>query len=222
MGRATGSPFWLLPYAVGVLEFDHILCFVPADGGWVQRLEQSGWGLDAGVRHEGQGTRNRRVHWPDCYLELLWVEDRRTAASNPLRLDRRAEWTCSGASPFGIVLRGEVPPSVQRDYWPYDRFGFPLWIHRDNEQDATRPLVVIHESSEEERGGLRPSARVPQLVDPNAGRLSSIRLTGPSPAACPPFIGPALTQQTGPPQMHLIISGQGPTLQVTDLLTLST
>ena len=58
------------------VELDHVFCMVTSDDDWAARLAQAGWRLDAGSTHAGQGTRNRRLRWADCYLELLWVHDR--------------------------------------------------------------------------------------------------------------------------------------------------
>jgi Glyoxalase-like domain len=91
-----------------VLELDHVFVMVDDLDDTAARLEQDGWLLDAGTVHPGQGTRNRRLLWPEQYLELLSVADRAEACANPLRLDRRAEWRSSGASPFGLVLRGQL------------------------------------------------------------------------------------------------------------------
>ena len=72
------------------VQLDHVFCMVDPDADWAARLTAAGWRLDAGSTHAGQGTRNRRLRWADCYLELLWVHDAAEARHNALRLDRRA------------------------------------------------------------------------------------------------------------------------------------
>ena len=57
------------------MELDHVFCLVDPDDDWAARLGGAGWLLDAGSFHAGQGTRNRRLRWAGCYLELLWVHD---------------------------------------------------------------------------------------------------------------------------------------------------
>ena len=52
------------------LELDHIFCMVSRHDDAASRLEEDGWLLDAGTRHAGQGTRNRRLARPEPYLEL--------------------------------------------------------------------------------------------------------------------------------------------------------
>ena len=59
------------------LELDHIFCIVEDLPQVSRRLQRSGWVLDAGTAHEGQGVRNRRMAWPEQHLELLCVVDPR-------------------------------------------------------------------------------------------------------------------------------------------------
>jgi hypothetical protein len=99
-----------------MLVLDHLFCMVAPDGRAARQLEEAGWLLDAGTVHPGQGTRNRRLAWADCYFELLWVCDIVEARANPLRLDRRACWSESGASPIGIGLRGRLTEPDAEDY----------------------------------------------------------------------------------------------------------
>jgi hypothetical protein len=88
-----------------------------------RRLEDDGWVLDAGQAHRGKGTRNRRLAWPEQFFELLWVTDAAEARSNPLRLDRRADWTSTGASPFGLAFRGRLDPAYGTSSGSTTRWG---------------------------------------------------------------------------------------------------
>ena len=56
-----------------MLELDHLFCLVAEPAEAARRLEEHGWVLDAGRAHPGQGTRNRRLVWPEQYFELLWI-----------------------------------------------------------------------------------------------------------------------------------------------------
>ena len=125
------------------MELDHIFCLVNPDDDGAARLEGAGWQLDAGSVHAGQGTRNRRLRWSGCYLELLWVHDVVEARRNALRFDRRAEWERTGASPFGIGVRGTLSEAERVDYWLYDGVEMPVWVHRDNEEAPERPFVFV-------------------------------------------------------------------------------
>jgi hypothetical protein len=125
-----------------MLELDHVLCFVEPGGDWADRLTRAGWGLDAGSTHPGQGSRNRRCPWGSGYLELIWVHDLGEAAAHPLRLDRRARWQQTRASPFGFGFRGHFPPTLGAQCWTYApdpalRFS----IHRDNAERPELPLL---------------------------------------------------------------------------------
>ncbi|HEU4951010.1 MAG TPA: hypothetical protein VFT46_03620 [Holophagaceae bacterium] len=144
------------------LELDHVFCMVDPGGGWASRLEAGGWILDVGTAHPGQGTRNRRLLWSHRFLEFLWVEDRGEAAAHPLRLDRRADWRETGASPFGFGLRGRLPEEDLPQFWLYEppyAPGARLWIHRGNEEDPGQPFLFVMEAGP---GGLEafwPSRR---------------------------------------------------------------
>jgi hypothetical protein len=203
-----------------VLELDHLFCFVDPTDGWADRLAEAGWLLDPGAVHAGQGTRNRRLFWPEQYLELLWVTDADEAARNPLRLDRRADWIRTGASPFGIGLRGQVPGELADDYWLYADLGIPLWIHRNNERYPEQPFLFVHQTDPGVPEQLRPRTRVPELVGDDRTTLTEVRLSGPAPASVPGLHGPDLCQSVGPHRMELLLD-PGKTLSVNDLLTLT-
>jgi Glyoxalase-like domain len=161
------------------VDLDHIFCLVNPDDDGAARLEGAGWQLDAGSVHAGQGTRNRRLRWSGCYMELLWVHDVVEARHNALRLDRRAEWERTGASPFGIGVRGTLSEAERVDYWLYDGLEMPVWVHRDNEEAQERPFVFALDV-----GGGPPS---PAPVNP--GALQVVRHSGPSSARLPPLRG---------------------------------
>ncbi|MGE5084702.1 MAG: hypothetical protein ACM3MG_00270 [Bacillota bacterium] len=55
-------------------------------------------------RHLGQGTANRAIIFKENYLEFIFMDLLGDAKKNPLRLDKRAEWNNTCASPFGICL----------------------------------------------------------------------------------------------------------------------
>jgi hypothetical protein len=175
------------------------------DGDWAQRLAGAGWSLDEGTAHPGQGTRNRRLIFAANYLELVWVADGAEAAANPVRLDRRADWRTTGASPFGFGFRGELAEEDLGDYWLYEALGIPIWIHRDNEQAPERPLVFVLPAFER-RGGREA--------------LRAVRLTGPAPPRLPEHAGPAFTYAPGEHRLELEV-GDGAALEVTELLVLT-
>ena len=144
-----------------VLELDHVFCMVTDPGHAAQRLLDDGWVLDAGQAHRGQGTRNRRLWWPEQFFELLWVTDPAEARSSPVRLDRRADWATTGASPFGLAFRGQVAPPLSAEFWLYEALGRRILIDRDNERVPERPLVFVLDAAEEEMEGA--PARGPDL-----------------------------------------------------------
>ena len=203
------------------LELDHIFCMVDDLAQAPRRLERAGWVLDRGFAHEGQGTRNRRLAWPEQHLELLCVVDHVEARSSPLRLDRRAEWASTSASPFGFGFRGFLPDAHRDDFWLYEELGARIWMHRDNERDPTRPLVFVLEMPDEDMEQRRPRSAHPDLLGhSHAGTLCGVRVSGPSPASLPPYAGPSITHRNGTHHLELIVGRQGPAQLVTPILTI--
>ncbi|HLM07551.1 MAG TPA: VOC family protein [Blastococcus sp.] len=192
-----------------MLELDHVLCMVTEAGSWARRLEAGGWWLDAGTAHPGQGTRNRRLIWDGQYLELAWIENGTEAGNNPLRLDRRADWRATGASPFGIGLRGRPAPAEEPAFWLYTDLGFPIWVHRDNEDRPERPLLfVLDLPARRGAGPARPE-----------GRLLTVEHHGPAPADLPCFTGPSWTYRPGPHRLELFVD-RGRPVEVSEHLSL--
>ena len=177
-----------------------------------------GWVLDAGSVHPGQGTRNRRLAWPEQYFELLWIADPAEARANRLRLDRRGDWSSTGASPFGFALRGQLPEAHLSDYWLYEELGPRIWVNRDNERAPERPLVLVLEVANEGLTQRTRRSRGPNaLGHTHPGVLQEVRVAGPSSADVPPYAGPAISHSDGPPHLELIV-GPGPTQPVTEIL----
>jgi hypothetical protein len=184
------------------LEVDHVFCFVRAedDNGvgsfhadeisWRARLAAGGFVLDAGIRHDGQGTQNQRQAFAGQYLELLWLYSHDEAAQNALRLDRRADWRTTGASPFGIGLRGRVPTELAGEFWLYRPAYAPdarIWIHESNENAPECPFVFVMEA--DPRAFAAFKARIAGF-DPDRTRaldLVSVAIAGPG--APPPWLG---------------------------------
>jgi len=183
--------------APGTLQLDHVLCMVDPEDDWEQRLEAGRWTLDAGTSHPGQGTRNRRLVWAQQYLELVWIEDRADARTNPLRLDRRADWARTGASPFGFGLRGQPRPEQRAAFWLYTDLGFRIWVHRDNEHRPDRPLVFVLDLP-------------PRSVTGHAESLLRIDQHGPAPADVPAYAGPRVLHRPGPHRLELFVDAGHP------------
>ncbi len=197
-----------------MLELDHVFCMVTDPGEAARRLEDDGWVLDAGQAHRGQGTRNRRLMWPEQYFELLWVSDAAEARANPLRLDRRADRATTGASPVGLGFRGRIDPGD--DFWLYDALGPRIWIHRDNERHPERPLVFVLEATAEEIA----RRRRPAVAHDRPGALREIRVRGPSAPSVPPFAGPPIVYEPGPHRLELVVADDGVAVPVSDGLVL--
>ena len=200
-----------------MLELDHVFCMVPANGDWDARLAAAGWSLDAGTAHGGQGTRNRRLVLARHYLELAWVEDPDVARGNMLRLDRRADWASSGASPFGIGLRGRLPEEHRSDFRPYTGLPMRVWVHRGSERAPEPPLVFVLEVGDDGRLPGRPAgARRAGL-----GALVAVRHSGPAAPVLPPHEGPPVQHVPGAHGLEIVVGGGRP-VSVTEILTIGT
>jgi Glyoxalase-like domain len=197
-----------------VLELDHVFCMVGDLDRAARCLEGDGWVLDAGQAHEGQGTRNRRLVWAREYLELVALTDATEARANPLRFDRRADWTTTGASPFGVGFRGRLEPTD--DFWPYDALGLRIWIHRDDEGHPERPLVFVLEM--DEQAMQRRASRTD--LQRRAGALLEVRLRGPSAPSLPPFAGPPIRCEAGRHRLELVVGSESRSVSVSDILVI--
>lgn len=201
------------------LELDHVFCMVGDLDEVATHVENGGWMLDSGSVHPGQGTRNRRLVWPGRYLELVGITDRGEARANRMRMDRRADWASTGASPFGFGLRGELAATDRGDYWLYEDLGIRIWVHRDNEHAPERPLVFVLEMDDAHlvqrrarlRGGGRDGRR--------RGSLEAIHVHAGAPARLPICTGPPVTQSRGASHLELV-AGPGPAQSMTDILAI--
>jgi hypothetical protein len=209
-----------LPWLVALLELDHVFCIVTDPDHAARRLEDDGWVLDAGQAHGGQGTRNRRLAWREQFFELVWVTDAAEARSNPLRLDRRADWTTTGASPFGLAFRGQIDPAHSDQFWLYDALGPRIWIHRDNERAPERPLVLVLEAGEEEMNQRRLRRSMSAVAHRHPGELREIRVHGPSAPSLPPFAGPPIIHARGSHLLELIVADEGSIRPISDGLVM--
>jgi hypothetical protein len=186
-----------------------------------RRLEDDGWVLDAGQAHRGQGTRNRRLAWREQFFELLWVADAAEARANPLRLDLRADWTATGASPVGLAFRGQIDPAHSDEFWLYDALGPRIWVHRDNERFPERPLVFVLEAADKEMEQRRAWISMSEAVaHRRPGELREVRVHGPSAPSLPPFAGPPIVHVQGPHLLELVVGLGGSGRPVSDGLVI--
>jgi hypothetical protein len=175
-----------------------------------------------GRRIAGRGRENRRLAWPEQFFELLWVTDAAEAGANPLRLDRRAAWATTGASPVGLAIRGEIDPARSEDFWLYDALGPRIWIRRDNERFPERPLVFMLEAADDELERRRPRVWMPEVVaQRRPGELREIRVHGPSPPSLPSYNGPPVVYAPGPHLLELVVGDGGSARPITDGLVIS-
>jgi hypothetical protein len=154
------------------------------------------------------------------YLELVWIADEGEARANRLRLDRRADWAHSGASPFGLALRGQLSEPEIGDYWLYGALGVPIWVYRYNERAPERPLVFVLEAALNELEQRRPRSRAPErLAHRHPSALRSVRVMGPARRSLPRYAGPPIDYSPGLHRLELVV-GDGALRAITDILVL--
>lgn len=200
-------------------ELDHVFAFVADPDRAAARLDAAGFQLDEGQAHAGQGTRNRRLPLGEQFFELVWMCDRDMARANPLRLDRRADWRHTGASPFGVAFRGELAPEDRDAYWLYDELGPRIWIHEDNERCPECPMALVVEADEERRAARRDMLRRATAARRNR-TLEELRLTGPALVRLPVDGRPGIVAAEGGHHLELVVDAAGSALQVSDPVTI--
>jgi len=138
------------------------------------------------------------------------------ARANPLRLDRRADWTTTGASPIGLAFRGQIEPAHSDEFWLYDALGPRIWIHRDNERFPEHPMVFVLEAGKEQIEQRRRRVSMSETVAHHRpGELREVRVRGPSAPSLTPFAGPSIVYERGSHALELVV-GKNSALSVSD------
>jgi hypothetical protein len=147
----------------------------------------------------------------------VWVTDAAEARANPLRLDRRAGWATTGASPVGLGFRGLVDAADSDAFWLYDALGPRIWIHRDNERAPERPLVFVLEATEDEMRRRRLWGSASAAVGHrHPGALREIRVGGPCAPSLPAFAGPPILHVESPQMLELVVGDGGRARRISD------
>ena len=173
------------------LRLDHLIVFLPEPApGHIPGLV-----LDPGTRHIGQGTRNRRILFPDSYIELLWIDVPADALASGLGF---AERCAGGGCPFGVVLRGRLP----------DRTGFveytvpdgPALLVRD---DPAAPFLAVNETDDLDT--LRPDRRLgPEWINRGTA-IERAEIACPVP---PDIVVPGVSFGPGEPRLTVTLAGR--------------
>jgi len=171
-----------------VLVLDHVYVCTPPEPPEVDTLRKLGFTVEFSREHPGQGTRNRLLLLQDNFLELLFLADRSEAEANMLRLDRRIDWASTGASPFGIALRGHRG-GVDAPWVRYALEGFPvgLWIDGRTIDDPSLPMVFVFDRPEDVPAGPRHGGYPKGLLEHATGstRIESVVVHGPGMGRAP-------------------------------------
>ena len=111
------------------MEVDHIFIFSDNQGKEAQELIDFGFTEGSSRVHLGQGTTNRKFHFENFFLEILWVINETEIKSDlvsPTQLWERSNFSKNNISPFGLCLVNTKDTDVifenslkyQPDYFP--------------------------------------------------------------------------------------------------------
>ncbi|HEY0836833.1 MAG TPA: VOC family protein [Azospirillum sp.] len=121
----------------------HVFAFVTPGAPEAAALEAAGLRESFRRAHPGQGTANACWCFDNAYLELLWVEDAAALAGPAIartHLAERARWRETGASPFGIAVRGATPFAAWTYAPPYLPAGLSIPVALSAE-DPRQPFL---------------------------------------------------------------------------------
>jgi hypothetical protein len=185
-----------------VLELDHVIRFVPGP----DLVDLTGFTVEPGRVHTGQGTRNVRVMFDRNFIEVLWIEHASEVAARGLDFIARCARPAT-AVPFGCVLRGEIPAAARARFVAYALPGAPgveLMLVADQRPDA--PFLAVFETLDRE--GKWPARRIaPAYLAHACGATRVVRATFTSPRV------PELAEvvdvrfEPGPPRLELELGG---------------
>ena len=131
--------------------------------------------------HAGQGTANDLILFGENYLEFVYLADREEAERSRVRLDRRCEWKTTGASPFGIALRGPKPDAVAWTAYALVGMAHPIWLATLTLEDLSLPLIFLFDEPEQRPSGPRTWGVPGELLAHACGaeRIADVRVEGP-------------------------------------------
>ena len=122
-----------------MLELDHVIHFVPGE----DAADLTGFAQGPGRVHTGQGTRNVRVLFERNYLEVAWVEHPDEVAARGLDFVARCARPAT-ATPFGCVLRGQIPERDRALFVPCELPDAPgVVLHLLAAQTPGAPFVAV-------------------------------------------------------------------------------
>jgi hypothetical protein len=210
-----------------MLLLDHIYLCVSVERKVVEALRELGLHSAFSRSHEGQGTANDLILFAGSYFELLYCTSRAEAEANQLALHRRFDHLSSGASPFGIALRGARADLDVEGWVPYQLPGMtsPLHIASQTLTDDRLPMVFCFEDPDPERGGPRKWGLEGSHFEHRCGAegLTCARLAGPGYLAMSSWGLPELLDfaDADAPSLKLGLAGASfGDLRVNELLTL--
>lgn len=176
--------------------------FVPA----LDSVDLTGFTVDPGRVHTGQGTRNVRVVFDRNYLEIAWIEDAAQVVARGLDFVGRCARPVAGY-PFGCVLRGTIPASQRARFVPYELPDAPaVFLHMLAAQPVNAPFIAVFEG--EDREARWPARRAgPAYLTHANGATRIVRATFACPMPPPMEELADLRFVSGAPRLDLDLGG---------------
>ena len=179
-------------------ELDHVFVCTEVGAPGADLLIDSGFTEGTRNVHRGQGTANRRFFFRNAMFELLWLSDPTEVRSNVIartRLYERFNYYRTGASPFGICIRGAgqgesgCPFSCWEYRPPYLPDDLSMYIG-ENSTNQEEPLLIF--SPWGSRADEAPlDKRQPLVHESGVQEISSVRITLPTPEPFTAALGDA-------------------------------
>lgn len=161
------------------IELDHVFIAASAGGPEIDALLSRGFEEGPRNTHPGQGTACRRIFFENAYLELIWLEDPKEAASEKIRRTRLCERLdpAQSANPFGMGLRSRDPEKTVPGFstWDYcppylpEGLAIPVGV---NSERLHEPLLFL-------LPGSRKAAWEPTRHPNGAKRITGISMAFP-------------------------------------------
>ncbi|XOV94145.1 MAG: hypothetical protein ACFHWX_05445 [Bacteroidota bacterium] len=126
------------------MNIDHIFIFSQNEGKEADDLVDFGLSEGSSRYHIGQGTRNRKFHFRNFFLEIIWVQnekDIKNMITRPSELYKRAELLEKDISPFGLCISNtedsdELFKNTYRYQPEYFPEGFPIELIKNENQPS--------------------------------------------------------------------------------------
>lgn len=170
-----------------LLELDHVFCFVGKEFKEEPTIIESGFELNSGRSHEGQGTSNKIIYFEHNYFEFIWAHDEAACEASKVGLGGRARYRETKHCPFGIAFRGEIDDSQKKYFYEYKPKYLPegnaIYVLHESMAEPSLPFLFVMPCAQSDLEKARPVMRLADkslMVHKNGGtEIAKVRMAGP-------------------------------------------